>query len=189
LVNTIYGRWWHPLDEKPGVNPVPKSPLPWTGEYKDGLGNMIRMLAYANPEKIAEEKQRADGYGIVRFNKTQRTITIECWPRFSDHTQGDRAQFPGWPITIGVDDNDGRKPAAWLPELSFARWENPVVQVADDKTGEVVSVVRVRGKKYQPPVYKAGSYTVKVGKDQPNEVTLPGLVAGDKASVGTREVK
>ena len=28
LVNTSYGRWWHPLDEQPGPNPVENSPLP-----------------------------------------------------------------------------------------------------------------------------------------------------------------
>ncbi|MFM1871271.1 MAG: hypothetical protein RL398_693, partial [Planctomycetota bacterium] len=55
LVNTIYGRWWHPEDEQPGANPVPGSPLPWTGDYEDGLGNKITMLAYANPEDRAEE--------------------------------------------------------------------------------------------------------------------------------------
>ena len=48
LVNTIYGRWWHPQDEQPGPNPVPKSPLPWTGDYEDGLGNKISMVASAN---------------------------------------------------------------------------------------------------------------------------------------------
>ncbi|MFZ9345379.1 MAG: hypothetical protein ACO268_09555, partial [Opitutales bacterium] len=49
LVNTIYGRWWHPKDEKPGPNPVVGSPLPWTGDFRDGLGNRISMIAYANP--------------------------------------------------------------------------------------------------------------------------------------------
>ena len=49
LVNTIYGRWWHPLDESAGANPVPGSPLPWTGDFLDGLGNRISMMAYANP--------------------------------------------------------------------------------------------------------------------------------------------
>ena len=48
LVNTIYGRWWLPQDEQPGPNLVPKSPLPWTGDYEDGLGNKISMVAYAN---------------------------------------------------------------------------------------------------------------------------------------------
>lgn len=41
-VNTIYGRWWHPADDKAGKNPVENSPLEWTGEYEDGLGNPIR---------------------------------------------------------------------------------------------------------------------------------------------------
>ncbi|HSI63612.1 MAG TPA: metallophosphoesterase family protein [Candidatus Saccharimonadia bacterium] len=95
LVNTIYGRWWHPLDEMPGPNPVPGSPLPWTGDFKDGLGNLISMMAYANPPDIADEKQRADGYGIVRFQKKARKIIFECWPRFSDAKLGDKAQFPG----------------------------------------------------------------------------------------------
>jgi hypothetical protein len=109
LVNTIYGRWWHPLDEKPGPNPVPGSPLPWTGDFLDGLGNKISMMAYANPANVADEKQRGDGYGIVRFNKKLRQVTFECWPRFGDATQGDRAQFPGWPITVKMSDNDGQK--------------------------------------------------------------------------------
>ena len=81
LVNTIYGRWWHPLDEQPGPNPVPDSPLPWTGDFKDGLGNKISMMAYANPED-SDERKRADGFGIARFNKKKREVTFECWPRF-----------------------------------------------------------------------------------------------------------
>lgn len=49
IVNTIYGRWWHPLEERAGAGAVPGSPLPWTGDYEDGLGNPLTMLAYANP--------------------------------------------------------------------------------------------------------------------------------------------
>ena len=49
LVNTIYGRWWHPLDEKPGPNPVPGSPLPWTGDFQDGLGNKISHAGLRQP--------------------------------------------------------------------------------------------------------------------------------------------
>ncbi len=97
IVNTIYGRWWHPLDEKPGPNPVPNSPLPWTGDFRDGLGNRISMLAYANPENVQDEKKRADGYGLIRFDKQTRKITFECWPRFSKVSDGDKAQFPVGP--------------------------------------------------------------------------------------------
>lgn len=103
LVNTIYGRWWHPLDEQPGPNRVEDSPLPWTGDFFDGLGNRISMLAYANPEDVQDERRRADGYGLARFHKRTQEVTFECWPRFADVRDGDAAQFPGWPITVKVE--------------------------------------------------------------------------------------
>lgn len=172
LVNTIYGRWWHPEDEKPGPNPVPGSPLPWTGDFKDGLGNRISMIAYANPPDIRDEKQRADGYGIVRFNKRTRKVTCECWPRFADAADGDKAQFPGWPITFAADDNDGRKPIGHLPEIKFGDLRDPVVQVIAQATGEVISTVRVTGEALRPAVFAPGKYTVKIGRDRPERVVL-----------------
>lgn len=175
IVNTIYGRWWHPEDEQAGDNPVPDSPLPWTGEYQDGLGNLIRMLAYANPEDRSDETKRADGYGIVRFHKPDRTITFECWPRFASVEDGDAAQFPGWPVTIKMQDNDGRTPIGYLPELRFQNVESPVVQVVHDESGEVVYTVRAAGKAFRPPVYRQGTHSVKIGRDLPGQVTLPRL--------------
>jgi hypothetical protein len=97
IVNTIYKRWWHPLDEKPGKNRDPKNPLPFTGDYQDGLGNKITMHAYANIE--SEEKLR-DGFGIVRFNKKDKSVTFESWDRFTDVTKKGAQQMPGWPRTI-----------------------------------------------------------------------------------------
>jgi hypothetical protein len=175
LVNTIYGRWWHPEDEKPGPNPVPGSPLPWTGDFKDGLGNRISMLAYANPPDIQDEKQRADGYGIARFNKKTRQITFECWPRFSDAKQGNKGQFPGWPITIDMDANDGRKIAGHLPELVFEGGTNPVVQVIEESSGEILYTVRIPGSRFQPRVYTSGPHTVKIGPDKPDAQIFAGL--------------
>lgn len=190
LVNTIYGRWWHPLDEKPGPNPVPNSPLPWTGDFRDGLGNRISMLAYANPPDIQDERQRADGYGIVRFHKQSRRVTFECWPRFADAKQGDAAQFPGWPITVEMPDNDGRQIAGHLPELVFENAENPVVQVVAESDGEVLYTVRVAGRRFQPRVYAVGAYSVKAGRDKPDRVTITGLGAhADRSAAGTRQVK
>ncbi len=190
LVNTIYGRWWHPLDEKPGPNPVPDSPLPWTGDFKDGLGNKISMLAYANPEDRSDEKKRGDGYGIVRFNKKTRKVTMECWPRFCDVSDGDKVQYPGWPITIDQDANDGRKIAGWLPELRFDKGVNPVVQVIEEVTGEVLYTARARGNRFQPRVYSKGKYTVKVGLQKPDSSTLKGVESvAKKSDAGSRMVK
>jgi hypothetical protein len=170
IVNTIYGRWWHPLNEQPGPNPVPNSPLPWTGDFKDGLGNPISMMAYANPENIQNEKQRADGYGLIRFDKKARQITFECWPRFSKVADGDKAQFPGWPITITQDANDGRKIHGQLPPVKLDGVANPVVQVIDESNGEILYTVRSQSEMFVPRVYAPGAYTVKVGKDQPDNI-------------------
>ena len=184
LVNTIYGRWWHPLDEQPGPNPVPNSPLPWTGEFKDGLGNKISMLAYANPENRKDEKQRADGYGIARFNKGKRTVTFECWPRFCDVRHGDEAQFPGWPITVSQDANDGRKVVGYLPDLIFSDGTNPVVQVIEDKSGDVLYTVRAKGGRFQPRVYSRGKHTVNIGLQKPDAKTVADLEPKPKSTAG-----
>ncbi len=180
LVNTIYGRWWHPENEQPGSNAVPNSPLPWTGDFLDGLGNRIRMLAYANPTDRRDELQRADGYGIVRFDKKKRTVTFESWPRFCDATQGDSQQFPGWPITFNIQANDGRKPSGWLPAVKVQGVDRPVIQVIDP-SGDILYTVRAPSSDFRPPVYSEGKYTIKVGRDQPRK-SIPNLRPTDRAA-------
>ena len=185
LVNTVYARWWHPKDERPGANPVPGSPLPWTGDYRDGLGNRITILAYANPEDLKDERKRGDGYGLVRFDRTAGRITFECWPRFSEG-----AQFPGWPITVQSDDNDGRRPAAWLPELVIEGADRPVVQVIAEETGEILYTTRARTNRFQPPVYSQGSFTVNIGRDRPEGATLTRLkAAATRTAAGVRTLQ
>jgi hypothetical protein len=184
LVNTVYARWWHPKDERAGANPIAGSPLPWTGDYLDGLGNRISMMAYANPKDLGDEKNRADGYGLVRFNKRSGEVTFECWPRFS---QGE--QFPGWPITVRNDDNDGRQPVAWLPELIVDGAERPVVQVIAEENGEILYTIRASGNRFRPHVYSQGSFSVKVGRNRPDGVTLTGLKASAvQDAAGTRKI-
>jgi hypothetical protein len=176
IVNTIYGRWWWPEDEKPGPNAVADSPLPWTGDYLDGLGNRIRMMAYANPPNRQDEKQRGDGFGVVRFNKSSRQITFECWPRFASVDDGDGAQFAGWPITTDYRNNDGRKPIGHLPEIVVNGTDRPVIQVIKDDTKEILYTVRATSNRFKPPVYSNGAHTVKVGKQKPDMTTIDGLI-------------
>ncbi len=176
IVNTIYGRWWWPEEEKAGPNPVADSPLPWTGDFLDGLGNKISMMAYANPPNRQDEQQRGDGFGCVRFNKKTQVVTVECWPRFADVDDGDKAQFPGWPITFDYRDNDGRKPVGFLPELVVNGVDRPVVQVIEKATGEILYTVRATSNRFKPPVYSKGEHTVKVGKEKPDGTTVEGLI-------------
>lgn len=175
IVNTVYGRWWWPEEEAAGPNPVLDSPLPWTGDYLDGLGNKISMMAYANPPNRKDEKQRGDGFGVVRFNKATQKITFECWPRFADVNDGDKAQFAGWPITIDYRNNDGRKPVGHLPELVVTGVERPVIQVIHASSNEVLYTVRAASNRFTPPVYSDGAHTVKIGRNKPDLKTFEGL--------------
>jgi len=154
-----YGRWWWPLAEPQAHDS--QNPLPWTGRYFDGLGNKLTMRAYANP---TAENYNAAGYGLVRFRKSSRTMVFECWPRFVDVTQAGATQFPGWPITIGQEENYGRKALGWLPKLEIRGAANPVVQVIDEYNGEVVYTLRIRDSSWTPKVFRAGRYTVRVGE-------------------------
>ena len=96
IVNNYYGRWWWPAGEQAGAGRDPDSPLPWTGDYRDGFGNRITMHAYANPEAPS----RGAGYGLIRFDKARGAVTFECWPRDADVTRPDATQFAGWPRTV-----------------------------------------------------------------------------------------
>ena len=189
IVNSIYGRWWWPEGGEAGVNPIEDSPLPWTGDYEDGLGNKITMIAYANPDPEADrrgerdpEDEWADGYGLARFFKNSQEVVFECWPRFSDVSKGDSQQFPGWPRTFRMADNDGREAVAYLPEIRFRGISNPVVQVIEESSGEILYTTRVKGTRYRPKVYAKGTYNVRVGKNQPILKSVSGIQSVEKKS-------
>ncbi|MBM4025623.1 MAG: hypothetical protein FJ280_09480 [Planctomycetes bacterium] len=185
IVNSYYARWWWPEDEAPGANPIPDSPLPWTGDYLDGLYNKITMIAYANPTfdniKDMRASQRdpaavlGDGYGLIRFHKKTRQITFECWPRYANLNEGDQAQYPGWPFTFKMEDNDGRKIVGYLPEVVVNGAPDPVVQVVSEADGDILYTQRIQGSRFRPHVYGPGTYTVKVGRDRPDAWSATGL--------------
>lgn len=187
LVNTIYGRWWWPENEQAGGGEKIDGPLTWTGDYLDGLGNKMTMLAYANPkyptkaELIKNRKSRADGYGLIRFNKSNNKITFECWPRFCDVRKGDSEQFPGWPISFKMEENDGREIIGNLPLIRFDV-ENPVVQVIEDSSGDILYTRRIQGRSFSAPVYAKGTYTVKAGLGKTD------LWEKKSLSIGTKQI-
>ncbi len=163
-----YPRSW--LPKKPGGNHIPGRPS-YTGQFREGLGNRVTVHAAANPQEqirttpIERLHDKASGYGIVRLNKQTRKITIECWPLLSnpkDPSQG--GQFEGWPMTIDMHDNYGRKAAAYLPTIEVKGMQNPVIQVVDEASGETAYTLRIKGTMFRPKVFRAGTYTVHVGE-------------------------
>ena len=180
IVN-YYPRIWSPLGE-----PVYKvdSPLKMAGSYYDGFRNKLTMYAYANPgenKNITSSKHigRAAGYGIVRFNKKTRKITMECWPRGVDLSKPGQPQYKGWPIVIEQEDNYGRKAVAYLPMLEVDGLVDPIVEVINESSGETVYTICAKGTSYRPKVFKKGSYTVIVGDQIGKEKKIENINALD----------
>ena len=178
IANFFPRRWFPP---EPGLNQRPGA-MKYTGDYLDGFGNHMTVHAVSNPAARGIEPanlyDRAPGYGIVRLNKQERTITIECWPRWEDPAKPDAKQYTGWPITIAQADNYGREAAAYLPTLDVTGLPNPVVQVIDEANGEVAYTLRINGTSFRPKVFREGAYTLKVGEPDAGKMkTLTGVRA------------
>jgi hypothetical protein len=64
---------------------------------------------------------------------------------------------------------------------------DPVVQVVDEKNGEIVYTVRAKGDSFRPKVFAAGAYTIRCGEPGTEQwktlrhvVTLPPGGKGQK---------
>ncbi|MEM7010189.1 MAG: hypothetical protein AAF585_01795 [Verrucomicrobiota bacterium] len=182
-IANLYLRWWEPLE--PGANREDGAPE-YTGDHLDGFDNKVTNFAAANPEKQPAGNilnTRSAGFGVVRLNTKSREITMECWPRNVDITDPATEQYPGWPRTISQFDN--YNPPSWgqLGELTFDV-EDPVVQLVDAESDEILYTVRVNGKTFAPGAPKGKSFIVKAGKNAPDKVIAEkAQVGGDAQSV------
>ena len=158
-------RWWDP--KSPGKNRDENSPK-YTGDFLDGFQNKITVEAVANPS-VKEIKEggklstRVAGFGIIKYNKPDRTITFECWPRNVDITDPNQKQYEGWPITISQFDNFNPRNYYELPKIQLSE-DDQVVTVRKSTSREVISSVRTNGKIYQPKVIEEASYTIEIGE-------------------------
>src|SRR5437773_6750828 len=85
---------------------------------------------------------KVSGLGLVRFDKPNRKIIVECWPFLADVAQPG-TQFRGWPVSFDTMDNYGRKVGVLLPRLEIQGATDPVVEVFDERSGELVYVLRL----------------------------------------------
>ena len=188
-IANLYLRWWSPLE--PGNNRQPDMP-DYTGEHLDGMGNKVTCWAAANPttERNGGDKltTRAAGFGVVKFDKSRREITLECWPRNMDITDPNTRQYPGWPRTIKQEDNYGRKAVAWLPAIKVSGAKNPVVQVVDEANEDIVYTLRIKGDTFRPKVFAKGTYTINI-KNGDQQKSIKGVKAIDADEEQTLDIE
>lgn len=169
-VANFWPRRWYP--STPGGNRAPGAP-DYTGDFRDGLGNLITVFAVSNPARWGKEPaalhERAPGYGIARFNRSTREVSLEAWPRWANPEAGD-PPYPGWPVRFRQKEGYGAEPWGYLPALVVEGMENPVVQVVSELGGEVLYTIRIQGTRFVPRVFQAGSYSIRIGEEG-----VPGL--------------
>ncbi|WP_164914111.1 alkaline phosphatase D family protein [Aquimarina sediminis] len=169
-VPSITNHWprrWYPSK---GMEKENSQKPKYTGDFEDGFGNKMTVYAVSNPlytgKTPAKIYDRASGYGIVRLHKKEREITMECWPRGADILKGDSQQYEGWPIKIKQEDNYGKKTNTYLPEIQVKGITNPVIQITNEVTNEIVYTLRINGSTFLPKVFnKNHTYTLKIGKN------------------------
>jgi alkaline phosphatase D len=180
-INVGYPRWFEPAAAK---WLQPKNATDLTGDFIDSFGHPVTVLAVKNGAVEPRQgnvrllmEDKASGLGLVRFDRKNRRITVECWPYLADVTKSG-TQMPGWPVTIDVAETYGRKAAAYLPTLNVSGATDPVVQIVDEVDGEIVYTVRIEGQRWRPHVFAPGTYTIRVSDpDGRRERTLSGVIA------------
>jgi alkaline phosphatase D len=186
-INVGYPRWFEPATAK-WLQPKSDS---LTGDFTDSFGHPVTVLAVKNGavrprqgdvRQLLDDK--ASGLGLVRFDKKNRRVVVECWPYLADVTKAG-TQMPGWPVTIDLLETYGRRAAAHLPALNVTGVADPVVQIVDEANGEIVYTVRIAGRSWRPPVFAPGTYTVKVSDPERRKETV---VRGVTSGAGGRTV-
>lgn len=174
-VSNAYARAYYPSHKGNYYKVTPPTPDQYLGERLDGFKNKMTMLAVANPDvrpegpyntvKQPAMNHQVPGFGIVDFNTKDRTTTFHSLPRSYEVAKRLKGgEYPGWPVTVKQQQNDGRKPTGELVRLNVAEGkELPVVSVygPDNK---LQSSQRADSRSFVVHGYTAGEHTVKIGK-------------------------
>ena len=173
IANFYPRAWWPESVGKDRPEGAPQN----MGKHKDGFGNLVTVYGVTNPTSFTNVSTNQEplglhdkmpGYGIVKMNKMDRTITMECWPRYANPLNGYK-QYEGWPKTISQFDNYGRTAHGYLPTISVTGCGDAVVEIRDEKTDELIYAVRIKGNEFSPKVFYDGLYKVIV-RDTENNI-------------------
>ncbi|UCS95013.1 alkaline phosphatase D family protein [Echinicola marina] len=182
LNNLFPRRWWPQLSDDHQSLPGKSDN---TGNFHDGFGNKMTIHAVANPSQTGRKPaliyDRATGYGIVTFDKSARTMKMECWPRYVDPEKNPDGQYEGWPVMVSQDDNYSRKAVGYLPLLKIEGKPDPVLKLVNEATGQTEYCLRIKGNSFRPKVFEKGKYTAIIQEEESGQSqVLAGLVLSNE---------
>lgn len=161
----IFPRIWDPMNESAGPGEITDD---YTGTYTDPHGNLITVLAAANPAmyyrevdttRPARKDELGIGYGMVTIDKANRRFTFGAWPANRNPLLENRP-YEGWPVSVSQSDNDGRIPTGYLQSRQ-AEVAEPLLVVEDESDGHLVYARRLTSSVAEVPVFdNSASYRV-----------------------------
>jgi len=117
------------------------------------------------------------------IKKDERAYDVQCWPRSADPSDPSQ-QYEGWPRLIEQQDNYAKEPAGYLPTVVVDGLDDPVIHVINERTGELVYALRIKGDTFRPAVFEDGTYSVIVSQpDTGARQTLRGQTVTDDEDV------
>lgn len=173
-VANAYARAYYPaLTDSNYYKATPPTPDQYLGKRLDGFKNKVTFLAVANPDTRPEgpyhTKQQPQlnhqvpGFGLVDFDTRAKTITFQSLPRsevVASRLKG--GNYPGWPVQVTAQQNDGRKPTGELAQVTVDGKEAPVVRVYGTD-GTLQWAQRMTGTSFSIPAYAQGEHRVEIG--------------------------
>ena len=196
-ISNLYMRWFLPDQLDVPATDRPEHEYPNTGKYTDAFGNKNFVYAVGNPGDITADsgnrynnaQLRVSGFGIVTFDKRDRTIEMDSWRFLADvkNPNPGRDQFPGWPVKISQFDNLGNGAQNMLPLLKVNK-ANQLIRIIDQQTSEIVNIYRIHGNEIQPLLFESGTYSVIIGEGQ-NTIEINDLVTQTEENNQTIEVE
>lgn len=196
-ISVGYQRWFLPDELGVPVNDRPDHGHDNTGRYMDAFGNKNYVYAIGNPGKKPDNSEsrynkasmRSSGFGMITFDQKTRNIHLDAW-RFKANVENPnpvRDQFPGWPLEISQFDNLGSGANNILPEIKVNK-PNQLLQIWNEKTGELVQTYRINGTTVKCKLYEPGIFTVKIGENK-NWQEIKGLSTKPGENNETVDVK
>ena len=116
---------------------------------------------------------------FITFNKKERSIKTECWPRFVDVRVNREEQYPGWPITINQYDCYAKEKEYLLPELIVeSEKEIPLVKLYD--ADELIYAYKPNSNTFQLKTFKEGVHKVILYFEKEDKRPFYGIILGNE---------
>ena len=175
-VANAYARAFYPANHGNYYKSDPPQPDQYLGDRLDGFKNKITFHAVANPDtrkdsvyhtaKRTRTNGQAPGFGIIDFDTKAQTITFDCKPRSAEvAARLKNGSYPGWPKTVSVSQNDGRKPVGELARVTVKGAASPVVRVYGSD-GKLEWAQRMGTSSFTVQAYAKGKHRVEIGKGE-----------------------